>query len=329
MTKLPELILCGYERGGTTLLSELFRVNGYCSGFECGILMCRKPVHFPSYQPYSDMLAPGWGLDSLSLDSICSRSFEYFYSQLIAKAFPVQNDCKFFDKTPIYMKSLGSCMSRTKFIDKACVIHRDPRSVLVSWSKRQKGKQSVEEYILQNIDHYCQRYLSYFIGSIAHANNPNVLFVAFEDLVGQEESCANIIGLFARNKPFKTIKTNPSFNNVIGGGMKSSKLNEYKNFLSQDTEEKILDKTKLASIFFSKDVTNKAYMQYWVDVHLNITSILENFDIKNISYRVRGEYFEPFTYLLANKDVLEAKINPIDHFREYGFFEGRCGSGVG
>ena len=49
---LPEIILCGYERGGTTMLSELFRSNNYESGFECGVLMCKQPYDFVNYQPY-------------------------------------------------------------------------------------------------------------------------------------------------------------------------------------------------------------------------------------------------------------------------------------
>ena len=53
---LPEIILCGYERGGTKMLSELFRSNNYESGFECGVLMCKQPYDFVNYRPYFNII---------------------------------------------------------------------------------------------------------------------------------------------------------------------------------------------------------------------------------------------------------------------------------
>lgn len=45
-------LLCGYERGGTALLSGIFRANGFDSGFECGVLLADQPKDMSALQPY-------------------------------------------------------------------------------------------------------------------------------------------------------------------------------------------------------------------------------------------------------------------------------------
>ena len=106
---LPSILICGYERGGTTLLAELFRSNGYESGFECGVLMCDTPKGFLNYKPYVDMLVSGWGIKVEDIQEICSSGFEQFYQQLIEKSNPTIKGC---DK--IYKVEDGSVEEQSK-----------------------------------------------------------------------------------------------------------------------------------------------------------------------------------------------------------------------
>ena len=324
---LPEIILCGYERGGTTMLSELFRSNNYESGFECGVLMCKQPYDFVNYQPYFNMMINGWNIELPLLKKACNGNFKVFYTQLVDKSAISFHDRRVFDKTPIYMRNLGRALYRTEFINKACVIHRDPRSVFVSWAKRVKEKnQSIESCIEVNMNNFCDRYVSYFIGSIAHINNPNVLFIPFEEMTTREDLYYKTIGMFAIGHPFSKRSSESRFENVSGKNMDLSKVLEYKKHLGNEIQERILNKTRLASIFFANVDDREKYGQYWINVSSQINDLLDHFNITYLYKDINGTYFEPFTYLLRYNDLLKAKVNPEMHFRNYGIREGRAGS---
>lgn len=324
---LPEIILCGYERGGTTVLSELFRSNKYESGFECGVLMCKQPYDFIDCKPYVDMLSPGWGIDPSLIKSVCKGSFEFFYAQLTEKSSLSFLNKRVFDKTPIYMKHLGRALHRTGFINKACVIHRDPRSVFVSWAKRRKRQdQSIEQHIAEKLDSFCAHYLSYFIGSAAHMESANVLFIPFEDFVTREHLYCKAIGIFATGSEFVKRNTNSRFENVKGNGMDSSKVFEYKKHLTSELQEEILNKTQLAATFFGNSADRGKYGQHWIDISNEINSLLCSFKITYLHKEIGGIYFEPFTYLLRYPDILKAKVNPEKHFANHGIGEGRRGA---
>ena len=325
-SKLPSIVLCGYERGGTTLLSEVFRNNGYESGFECGVLMCDAPKAFLKYKPYVDMLSDklSWGIDPCEIPTICSGSFEDFYDQLISRSNPIIKESnKFFDKTPIYLSKLGRVLNRTAFINKACVIHRDPRAIFSSWAKRVVTKKSIEEAVLRHLENYCDRYVDYFLGCAAHFNNPNVLFVSFEDLCVREDFYYQKIGLFAESREFSPRGKSSRFVNVEGTGIDSSKATEFERYLSQEVQYKILEKTQLASPFFATEYERSRFGDCWDKTHSKVQKALLHQEIAEISYMVNGVYFEPLTYLLRYPDVLSAKVNPITHYEKCGINEGR------
>jgi len=325
--QLPSIVLCGYERGGTTLLADIFRNNGYESGFECGVLMCDTPKAFLKYKPYVDMLSTdlSWGIDSGEVETICSGNFENFYNQLISKSNPtIQESNKFFDKTPIYLSKLGRVLNRTEFINKACVIHRDPRAIFSSWAKRVETKKTIEQTVLAHLDKYCQRYIHYFLGCAAHFDNPNVFFVPFEDLCDRQEFYYKQIGLFADSEEFSPLGKKSRFSNVEGTGIDSSKAVEFEQYLSKDVQHKILKKTQLASPFFASKKERDRFGDCWNETYFKIQAVLSHYDINEIAYMVDGIYFEPLTYLLRHPDVLLANASPLTHYAEFGIKEGRC-----
>jgi hypothetical protein len=321
---LPRILLCGYERGGTTLLSDIFRSNGYESGFECGVLMCETPTDFLSYKPYIDMIPQGWGVSSKEAQGLCVGDFKQFYNGLFNLSFPdAASGVKFFDKTPIYMSQLGRALYRTEFINKACVIHRDPRSVFVSWAKRLGESNRIEQTVIDKLDNFCNRYLSYFIGSAAHFDNKDVMFIPFEDLCLRESSYYKSIGLFSEGYPFSARAKESRFGNVMGAGMDLSKILEFDQFLSQKTQDIILERTKLASIFFANASDRIKFGNYWADKKYQIESVMQKFEIDTAYSVVCSNYFEPVTYLLRYPDVLKAGVNPIRHYSKHGVGENR------
>ena len=84
--KLPEIILCGYERGGTTLLSEIFRNNGYQSGFECGVLLAQSPCEFKEVHPFYERILNDWKISKHELEYATNGNFEHFYDSIISSS---------------------------------------------------------------------------------------------------------------------------------------------------------------------------------------------------------------------------------------------------
>lgn len=317
--RLPEILLCGYERGGTTILSDLFRANGYLSGFECGVLMKNSPAEFQDYSPYIDMIPAGWKIKS-SLEGVeFGENFGTFYNSLIRTAFPnASENARYFDKTPIYMQELGKCLSKTDFINKAVVIHRDPRGVFTSWAKRSitDSSQHIADIIQHYINDWTQRYLRYFKGCIAHTSQSNVLFVPFEELCINTEKWASAIGQFSKGINFDfTLDDETRSHNVRKGGITASIAEEFKHQLPLDLQRKILDATQLAAPFFYQDNLGRCYGELWQKTNGQIQETLDRFDLNEFSMDVDGAYFEPFTYLLRHEKLWNSNENPLTHFK--------------
>jgi len=323
------VVLCGYERGGTTLLSEILAQNGYQSGFECGVLLCNTPRDFKNLKPYFDEFPNWWKIPKTEvIEIIHSENFMEFYRKAIEKSGcfqrGFQEKIKFFDKTPIYMSNLGLVMSNLNFSSKVIVIHRDPRSVFVSWAKRQiKTNQTVEQFILKNITTLSKRYLHYFSGSIFHKQSPNVLFISFEHLCLDIENHLNIIGHFLDGRKYQTIKGPVRYSNVTSNKIDIAKVNEYAGYISNETSDLILETNKLASKFFSTIDDQIKYGNLFLDKEEAIMRCLKNFDISESHIIIENEFFDPKRYLLRYSDVLDAKLNPIKHWKNHGKHEGR------
>jgi hypothetical protein len=125
--------ICGLERSGTTLISELLRqVPGVDAGFEIGVLLGATPRDFLGLEPYASALRTNWDLSEPTLAYCCDTDdFGVFYGRLRA-ATPVlrPGTRTIFDKTPRYLTGLTDCMEKVSapFI----VTYKDPRSVVFS-----------------------------------------------------------------------------------------------------------------------------------------------------------------------------------------------------
>ena len=163
----------------------------------------------------------------------------------------------------------------------------------------------------------------YFIGSAAHFDNKDVMFIPFEDLCLREDSFYKTIGLFSDGYPFSARLNASRFGNVSEVGMDLSKVLEFDDYLSKKTQDLILEKTKLASVFFADASDRVKYGDFWAATKHKIESVMRKFEISAIQAAVCGCYFEPFTYLLRYPDVLNAGVNPIEHYINHGIKENR------
>lgn len=317
-----DFLLAGYERGGTTLLSELFRANGYESGFECGVLLGNSPADMKKLQPYWEMLPKGWNISENTLNEAIKGDFQHFYQTICRAAFPSFNG-NFFDKTPKYMESLGACMNRAKFIKGAVIIHRDPRAVFVSLSKRLTPGEDTETAIKKNFKILQNRYMSYFLGSIGHIENPNVLFIPFEEIVSREDVWLRTLGYFTRGEPFKKRTSNSRFVNVSSSKMDLRKIIEFDDLLTRELQEKILEATRVASLFFASPVERARYGEIWETTLETAKKRLSTFELPAVGMDVDGIYFEPLTYLIRYPDVLKSGSSPVVHFQKAGRREKR------
>ena len=317
-----DFLLAGYERGGTTLLSELFRANGFESGFECGVLLASKPSEMQNIKPYWDMLLGGWKITGSTRTEAIKGDFKHFYSHICNSAFPDHHG-SFFDKTPIYMKSLGLCMSRAPFLKGAVVIHRDPRAVFVSMAKRLEPNTSPALGIEKHFTTLKTRYLAYFLGSIGHIDSKGVLFVPFEELVSREEVWLKNIGNFCIAQPFQKRSNASRFENVTSSKMDLGKILEFERVLPQGLQTRILEETRMASHFFAGPVERAKYGDLWEETYETAQKRLTQFELPAVGMDVDDTYFEPLTYLIRYPDVLKAGINPVEHFRKAGRREKR------
>lgn len=316
--KLPEFLLAGYERGGTTLLSELFRANGYESGFEGGVLLGANPAAFPTLGDLWKHIPVGWGVSPQVRAEAIKGDFESFYDTLFSAAFPSHSG-GFFDKTPAYMRSLGVCLRRAPFA-RAIVIHRDPRSVFLSQSSRIVPGVDAETAINRVFAELVDRYLSYFLGSIGHLCNPRVLFVPFEEFVSRESTWLQVIGQFSVGRPFQRIHRVRFPNASVG--MKPSKVTECQK-LSKALQERILRATKLASLFFADPYERIRHGGVWQERLQQAREILNRDSLPDTGMTVVGRPFEPLTYLLRYPDVARCGVNPVEHYTRHGAREGR------
>lgn len=67
------VLVCGFEQGGTTMLTELLRMsNKVESGFEGGVLLEQEPKDFVNQSVYYASMMKHWKLDSNDMEVICS-----------------------------------------------------------------------------------------------------------------------------------------------------------------------------------------------------------------------------------------------------------------
>jgi hypothetical protein len=234
-------LVCGFERGGTTTVSELIRqVPGVDAGFEGGFLLAPSPEAFPSVEPYYGMALRGWGLALEDMEYICAApGFEELYRRL-AERFHPGEPIRVFDKTPRYMERLPEVMAKVPGIP-VVVVARDPRALFWSWLKR------AEERPADWLTAYPRRYCSYGAGYTAALEaglGERLLLVRHEDLsLRPEEEGRRIFSFLGLDFDPAYASFSPRFQNVRGEGVSSAFVLEYRDHLTREECEQILQAT--------------------------------------------------------------------------------------
>jgi hypothetical protein len=260
-----KVLVCGYEQGGTTLVSQLLQQHpNLYSGFECGFLLVDNPIDFLQLEPYYTIAMRGWGLADQDLQYVCQAdSWSTLYARLKQCSSITKDklDCWILDKTPKYMECLSAVLA--KIPDVRCiVIVRDPRAVLWSWAKR--SELSPAEWEATQLQAHCQRYLSYARGyrnAIADGFADRILLVHYEALcINQAEEARKMFdfaGLEFELSYLEFGKQIERFPNVYGNDISARYLAEYKEGFSKEACSVILKETEVAQRwFFRQNKTN-------------------------------------------------------------------------
>lgn len=128
-------LVCGYERGGTTLIAELIRQHPLLDGrFEIGFLLVDDLNEFRKLHVYVRNLKAAWGLEDDDVDYILSAPDHITaYRRLLERSNLPDKKVKIYDKTPAYLRKLPQIMESVD-VPVICVA-RDPRAIFHSTYK--------------------------------------------------------------------------------------------------------------------------------------------------------------------------------------------------
>jgi hypothetical protein len=241
-------IVCGYERGGTSLIAELLRQHpDLDGGFEGGFLLGKEPRDFLSIPPYRSNVKLGWGITEEELRFVCDTdSWQDLYSRLRAKAREVGDKRAWlFDKTPKYMETLPKVLRKVP--DVLCiVVVRDPRAVLWSWAKR--SGIGLENWTGERLKSSCKRYVLYGKGwqaAIRAGLTSRIFLVRYEAFCTDPGTWATEIFRFLGmefNDSF--LHFNPKFPNVYGKTPSRVYMEEYRRAFPDRVCKQILSGTE-------------------------------------------------------------------------------------
>jgi hypothetical protein len=254
-------IICGFEQGGTTLLSEILRGHpDLDGGFEGGFLLADNPSDFSStdnLKQFYSMMKSGWGLDDKSRQHVCeSNNWHTLYERLVKYSKIIKDkNVWLFDKTPRYMLSLEDVM--LKVPDTPCiVITRDPRAVMWSRAKRHIAEYTltIDDWENEYMKSRCRNYRLYVKGFKAALNNKNlssrILHVSHEKLCLYPEVETNrIFDFLGLSQNLIRSELKPKFKQVHGQSISSEYVYEYQNNLSEDLCQKIIELTTSEDLF--------------------------------------------------------------------------------
>ena len=243
-------VVCGFERGGTTLLSEILKQHPMlASGFEGGFLLVDEVSEFLKLEPYCTNFKRGWQIEDNDLDYICqAHTWANVYQRVIERSPVIENkETLIFDKTPKYMQDLPNVLKKVPNVS-CIVLIRDPRAVLYSWAKR--SQLDMEEWLSKNLKSACTRYVSYLKGYTESAStslNSRILLIRYEEIcLNQQQEAEKIFDFlkFDFDPSFISFQKNKSFPNVHGNQISGSYLLEYESGFPKWACEKILEFTK-------------------------------------------------------------------------------------
>jgi hypothetical protein len=273
-------IICGYERGGTTLISQLIRQHPDIDGrFECGFLLVNDLKDFADLGVYVRNLKAGWGLSNESFEYIIQApSHLMAYQRLIEHSNLPDKNLRIYDKTPKYMEDLSAILEKMN-VPCVCVV-RDPRAVY--WSQQKRWDQETlmlgrltKFYVLSKrlpLPNFTRRWSDTFFNNWHKANRLNIFSeyylkyargwqeaeCQYPDrtlLVRFEEVCSNpkeetqrmydFLGLEFKTE-YLDFPTAPDAI-VDRGGILKDPIYEYREGLSKDDQKRILRKTMQCS----------------------------------------------------------------------------------
>lgn len=151
-------VVCGFERGGTTLVAELIRQYPDVDGrFECGFLLVDRLSDFAALEPFASNLKAGWGLSAEDFEYILQApSHRAAYQRLRERSNLPNKNVRIYDKTPRYMLHLPSVLKKTE-APCVCVV-RDPRALY--WSQQKYFDRERIHGRYEYIARFLMRYVS-------------------------------------------------------------------------------------------------------------------------------------------------------------------------
>lgn len=236
-------LVCGFEHGGTTAVSELLRQHPTVdAGFEGGFLLAETPSDFPAIEPHYGIALRGWGLSAADMDHICGASgFGELYDRLAASYVGIGAGDRIFDKTPRYLEQLDVVMPKMPEVP-VVVIVRDPRALFWSWKKRS------EDPGPDWIDRFADRYLRYARGltrAMESGLGDRVHVVQHEALsTSPGPTGAAVYEFVGLTWDDGYLDFDPRYRNVRGGGMVPGFIVEYRDHLIAGEQDRILEVTE-------------------------------------------------------------------------------------
>jgi Sulfotransferase family len=243
-----KVVVCGYERGGTSLIAELLRQHpALDGGFEGGFLLGKKPRDFLSALPYRSNVKAGWGVTEEELRHICDTdSWQELYRRLREKATELTDKSVWlFDKTPKYMEVLPGVLRKIPHVP-CIVVVRDPRAVLWSWAKR--SGLEVETWRGEQLKPSCKRYVRYGEGwqsAIKAGFAPRIFLIRYEVFCEDPRRWAvEMFHFLGMEFDDSFLEFHPRFPNVYGHTPTGQYIDDYRRHFSDEVCERILALTK-------------------------------------------------------------------------------------
>ncbi|GEM_PF-718760 len=249
----PKAIICGYEHGGTTLLSEILRRHpSVGSGFEGGFLLANRPADFPGINPYAGMMMCSWKLNREELVKICATDSWYdVYPRLAAVSSLIhEGHAWVIDKTPQYLRSLAEVMRKVPNVPVLLIV-RDPRAVIWSYLKRSTVPEGGAQKMIEG---FCDRYHSYWQGyqrAVAQGFSSRILVIQYEDLcLRPQEYVQKVCDFLGIDFEERFLNFESTFPNVYGKQVSSDYMFEYREHLSKEHQEMILARLQCSEAWF-------------------------------------------------------------------------------
>lgn len=239
-----KLIVCGFEKSGTTLVNEILRRHPELdSGFECGFLLADTPQQFASIQPYYSYFRKCWELSKDDMRYILDTpNWAECYRRARACSPVIKNkQSALFDKTPIYMQHLPDVLD--KVVNVPCVVTvRDPRALFYSWARWSGGADNPERYIRDHLQQYIDRYCSYGEGyrRAMLRYSDRITLIQFEALCNDPVFyCRRIFESIGLSFSSEFLNFNSKYF-VYGNAVSKEYIFSYRSYLSESLCELIL-----------------------------------------------------------------------------------------